>query len=48
MNTQTQLIMKNFDKSINSLCKRKLELMREIKEINESIEFLQQQQENCK
>jgi hypothetical protein len=47
MNTPTKIIMQNFDKSIIELSKRKVVLMREIKQINDNIEFLQKQRERC-
>jgi hypothetical protein len=39
--------MINFDQSINALCKRKMQLMREIKQINDDIKFLEEQKEKC-
>ena len=47
MNKAQQLVISNFEHSINELCKRKLKLLREVEEINRDIQFLREQQEKC-
>jgi len=47
MNEAQQLVILNFEHSINELCKRKLKLLREVEEINLDIQFLREQMEKC-
>ena len=45
MKTRDEVRIGEFDLSIIELCKRKLQLMREVEQINLQISFLRQQQE---
>ena len=45
MTPQVEMRVGELDKSIIELCKRKLQLLREVEEINQNISFLRQQQE---
>jgi len=47
MNKAQQLVISNFEHSINELCKRKLKLLQEVEQINRDIQFLREQQEKC-
>ena len=47
MNTATSLIVSNFEQSIIELSKRKLQLLKEVDQINQDIMFLREQQEKC-
>ena len=45
MNQQLEMHIGELDKSIVELSKRKLKLLKEVNDINETISFLRQQQE---
>ena len=45
MTPQVEMHIGELDRSIIELCKRKLQLLREVEEINQNISFLRQQQE---
>ena len=45
MNKAQQLVILNFEHSINELCKRKLKLLQEVDQINLEIKFLREQME---
>ena len=45
MNKQLEMHIGELDKSIIELSKRKLKLLKEVNDINETISFLRQQQE---
>jgi len=45
MKTRDEVRIGEFDLSIIELCKRKLQLLREVEQINQNISFLRQQQE---
>ena len=45
MDRELEMRVGELDKSIIELCKRKLQLMREVEQINQNISFLRQQQE---
>tara|TARA_R100000697_G_scaffold105485_1_gene119309 strand:- start:152 stop:307 length:156 start_codon:yes stop_codon:yes gene_type:complete len=46
MTPQLEMHIGELDKSIIALSKRKLKLLQEVNDINETISFLRQQQEN--
>ena len=48
MNKQLEMHIGELDKSIIELSKRKLKLLQEVNDINETISFLRQQQEDLR